>query len=214
MLELSIKALCAYLLGALLGSLVLGRLRGVDIRTLGSGNAGATNALRTQGKWFGAAVLLIDMAKGVIAVKFIPGAVFPGIPTDIALSREWLTLACAAAVILGHVYPVWFGFRGGKGVATVIGVVGALDPRLLSPVLGAWVAVLLLTGYVGLASMLAGAALVVAVFLLEPANVPLITFCCGVEALVVFTHRGNIARMVAGNEHRVRKVWLFRSRAA
>jgi acyl phosphate:glycerol-3-phosphate acyltransferase len=214
MLELGVKTLIAYLLGGLLGSLVLGRLRGVDIRSMGSGNAGATNALRTQGKLFGLLVLLIDLGKGIFAVLYLPGAALPGVAIDPALSREWLTLACGFAVIVGHVYPVWFGFRGGKGVATMIGVMGALEPRLLLPVLLSWFVVLLLTGYVGLASILAGAVVVAFVFLREPANVPLLTFCMSVELFVIYTHRGNIARMLAGKEHRVRRLWLFRSRAA
>lgn len=214
MLELGIKTLIAYLLGGLLGSLVLGILRGVDIRRLGSGNAGATNALRTQGKLFGLSVLLIDLAKGVLAVLYLPGAELPGVAIDPGLSREWLTMACGFAVIVGHVYPVWFGFRGGKGVATMIGVIGAAEPRLLVPLLGSWCAVVLLSGYVGLASVLAGAVLVVIVYLREPGNLPLLTFCSGVELLVIYTHRGNIARMLAGKENRVRRLWLFRSRAA
>jgi glycerol-3-phosphate acyltransferase PlsY len=213
MLELSVKTLLAYLLGALLGSLVLGRLRGVDIRRAGSGNAGATNALRTQGKLFALSVLVIDIGKGVLAVTYLPLASLPGVPMDPEIPRAWLTLACGFAVIVGHVYPVWFGFRGGKGVATMIGVVGALDPRLLLPVLASWFVVLVLTGYVGLASMLTGAALVAFVYLLEPGNVALLCFCVAIEIFVVFTHRGNIARMRAGNEPRVR-LWLFRSRTA
>jgi glycerol-3-phosphate acyltransferase PlsY len=212
MLELGVKSLLAYFIGALLGSLILGRLRGVDIRRLGSGNAGATNAMRTQGKLFGLAVLLIDAGKGVFAVLYLPGAPWPA--ADPAVSREWLTLACALAVILGHVYPVWFSFRGGKGVATMIGVIGALEPRLLLPVCTAWIMVLLLTGYVGLASMLAGAALVAFVYVVEPANQPLLAFCFAVELFVIYTHRANIARMVSGQEHRVQKLWLFRSRTA
>jgi glycerol-3-phosphate acyltransferase PlsY len=133
---------------------------------------------------------------------------------DPEIPRAWLTLACGFAVVVGHVYPVWFGFRGGKGVATMVGVVGALDPRLLIPVIGSWFIVLVLTGYVGLASMLAGAALVVFVYLVEPGNAALLCFCVAIEIFVVFTHRGNIARMRAGNEHRVQRLWLFRSRAA
>ena len=213
MLELSVKVLIAYLIGALLGSLILGRLRGVDIRAMGSGNAGATNALRTQGKAFALAVLLIDAGKGVLAVRWLPLATLPGIGQDPDLSREWLTLACAFTVILGHVYPVWFGFRGGKGAATMIGGAAALDPRLLVPVLLCWFAVLLLTGYVGLATMIAAVALVVAAHLLEPGDVPLLGFCILVAAFVIYTHRSNIARMWTGQENRAR-IWLFRSRAA
>ena len=214
MLELGLKSLIAYFLGTLLGSLILGRLRGVDIRSMGSGNAGATNALRTQGKAFGLFVLIFDIGKGVAAVLWVPTLVIAGVGFNPEVSREWLALACALAVILGHVYPVWHGFRGGKGVATVVGVVGALEPRLLIPLITCWLVVLVLTGYVGLASMTAGAGMIVAVYWLEPGNTPLLTFCVLVTALVIFTHRGNISRMLAGTEHRVRRLWLFRSRAA
>jgi glycerol-3-phosphate acyltransferase PlsY len=212
MLELGLKTLIAYLLGTLLGSMILGRLRGVDIRRMGSGNAGATNALRTQGKGFGLSVLVLDIGKGVLAVLWLPALVLPGVALDADVSRQWLALACGFAVILGHVYPVWFGFRGGKGVATVVGVVGALEPRLLLPLISCWFIVLLLTGYVGLASMLAGVALVVAVYVFDAGDTPLLAFCILITAFVIFTHRANIARMAAGTEHRAR-LWLFRSRA-
>jgi glycerol-3-phosphate acyltransferase PlsY len=112
MLELGVKLLIAYLFGTLLGSLILGRLRGVDIRSMGSGNAGATNALRTQGKLFGFLVLLIDMTKGAVVVWWLPSAVLPDMGIDPEVSREWLTVACGFAVIVGHVYPVWFDFCG------------------------------------------------------------------------------------------------------
>jgi len=214
MLELGVKMLIAYLLGTLLGSLILGRVRGIDIRSMGSGNAGATNALRTQGKLFGMLVLIIDIAKGMVAVRWLPTAVLPAVGIDPALPREWLTLACGLAVIVGHVYPVWFSFRGGKGAATVVGVVAALELRLLVPMLLCWFAVLLLTGYVSLATMLAGAALIAAVYVLEPNNAPLLIFCWLVTAFVIYTHRSNILRMRSGQENRVRRLWLFRSRTA
>ena len=214
MLELGVKLLLAYLLGTVLGSLLLGRLRGVDIRSMGSGNAGATNAMRTQGKWFGLSVLLIDVAKGLVAVWWLPGAVLPGVGIDPDVSRHWLIVACGFTVIVGHVFPVWFGFRGGKGFATMIGVIGAVEPRLLLVLLVAWLVVVMLTGYVGLAAMLSAAALVLAVILFQPDNLPLLFFCVSVAAFVVFTHRSNIARMRSGEESRVRRLWLFRSRAA
>jgi glycerol-3-phosphate acyltransferase PlsY len=212
MLELGIKLLMAYLLGTLLGSLILGRLRGIDIRNMGSGNAGATNAMRTQGKLFGFLVLAIDIAKGMVAVLWLPSAVLPGIGIDSGVSREWLTAACGFAVIVGHVYPVWFEFRGGKGAATVIGVVAAMDLRLLLPMLSSWIIVLLLSGYVGLATMLSTVVLAVVVVVLQPNNVPLCSFCAVVAVFVIFTHRSNIVRMRAGKENRVRRLWLFRPR--
>jgi glycerol-3-phosphate acyltransferase PlsY len=96
----------------------------------------------------------------------------------------------------------------------MIGAIGALEPRLLIPVSVAWFAILVLTGYVGLASMIAGAALVAFVYATQPDHVPLLVFCAAMEIFVIFTHRANIARMVGGKEHRVQKLWLFRSRAA
>jgi glycerol-3-phosphate acyltransferase PlsY len=214
MLELGVKLLIAYLLGTILGSLILGRLRGVDIRSMGSGNAGATNAMRTQGKLFGFMVLLIDIVKGMVAVWWLPVAVLPGIGIDPGVSRGWLTVACGFAVIVGHVYPVWFEFRGGKGAATVVGVVAALELRLLLPLLLSWIIVLLLSGYVGLATMLSTVVLAATVLVLQHQDVPLCTFCVAVAMFVIFTHRSNIARMRAGKENRVRRLWLFRPRAA
>src|SRR5271168_3469844 len=200
MLELGVKLVIAYLLGTALGSLILGMFRGVDIRSMGSGNAGATNALRTQGKLFGFLVLLIDIAKGMVAVWWLPAAALPGVGIDPEVPRAWLAVACGFAVIVGHVYPVWFDFRGGKGVATVVGVIAAIEPRLLLPLLLSWFVVLVLTGYVSLASMLSGAVLVAAAHVLAPDDVPLLSFCAAVTAFVIYTHRGNIARLRAGRE--------------
>ena len=213
MLELALKILIAYMVGGLLGSLILGKLRGVDIRSQGSGNAGATNALRTQGKLFALCVLIVDITKGVWAVRYLPALSLPLVPADPLLLREWLVLACGLAVIVGHVYPVWFGFRGGKGAATVVGVVAAIDPGLLVPMLATWFVVLLLAGYVSLATMLSGAALVVAAALLRQADPSLIGFCAILAAFIVFTHRSNITRLRAGVENRVQRLWLLRPRA-
>ena len=114
----------AYLLGSLNGALLLGRLRGVDIRTQGSGNAGGTNALRTQGPAFALGVVVIDVLKAWIAVRVLGG---PG--------TTWLAVGCGLAAVLGHVYPVFHGFRGGKGVATLLGTLLAVSPLLLGGVL-------------------------------------------------------------------------------
>jgi len=212
MLELGVKLPSKVPSRYAMSSLILGRLRGVDIRSMGSGNAGATNALRTQGKLFGFLVLAIDIAKGMVAVWWLPSAALPGIGIDLNVSREWLAAACGFAVIVGHVYPVWFEFRGGKGAATVIGVFAAMDLRLLLPLLLSWIIVLLLSGYVGLATMLSTVVLAVAVVVVQPNNIPLCTFCAAVAVFVIFTHRSNIVRMRAGKENRVRRLWLFRPR--
>lgn len=214
MLELAVKSLFAYLLGSVLGSLVVGRLRGgVDIRSLGSGNAGGTNALRTQGVVFALWVILIDVGKGVIAAAVLPALALPGLPHDVAVDREWLTMACGAAAVVGHVFPVWYGFRGGKGAATLVGVLLGIDPILLLPVLLVWLVVVMATGYVGLATMLAAIAVPVYLVTLAPGPpLPEIAFALAMAGFVVYTHRANIARMRAGTENRARRLWLLRPR--
>lgn len=212
MLELGIKSLLSYLLGSLMGSLIVGRVHGaVDIRSLGSGNPGGTNALRTQGKMFAFWVVVIDVGKGVLATGWLPHAVLPGVGIDASVAREWLTVGCAAAVILGHVYPLWYGFRGGKGAATLVGVLIGIEPVLLIPVLAVWLVVLLLTGYVGLATICASLALpVYLVASYSPLPPALTTFSILVAMFVIYTHRSNIARMLHGDEHRMRTPWLLR----
>ena len=131
MAELLAKALLAYLLGCLVGSLVIGAVRGVDIRTLGSGNAGATNALRTQGKAVGLTVLVIDLVKGWLATAILAHLTLPLIAPADAAMEAWSVPVCALAVMLGHIYPACFGFRGGKGVATLVGVLLGISGGLL-----------------------------------------------------------------------------------
>ena len=212
MLELGVKTLLAYLLGSVLGSLVMGRLRGVDIREQGSGNAGGTNALRTQGWRFALGVVVIDVVKALIAVGWLPGAALPFVGVDPTLDRQWLAVACAAAVVTGHVYPVWYEFRGGKGMATLIGAVAVLSPASLLPVIGVWLAVVMLTGYVGLGTMLGAASLPVYFALADPSNAACLVFAIAMAAFVAFTHRSNISRMLEGNENRAKRLWLLRPR--
>src|SRR4051812_4888562 len=133
-MEFCVKVLVAYLLGSIVGSLVVGRVRGgVDIRKLGSGNAGSTNALRTQGPMFALWVIVIDVAKGWIAAHVLPSLVFPGNSAPTPAAAEWLPAVCGFAAIIGHVFPVWHGFRGGKGVATLVGAFAGIDLLLLVP---------------------------------------------------------------------------------
>lgn len=212
MLELGVKTLLSYLLGSLVGSLLLGSLKGVDIRTQGSGNAGSTNALRTQGRGFALAVLAIDVGKALLAVGVLPAASLPFTTREPGVDREWLTVACAAAVIIGHVYPVWYEFRGGKGAATLLGAVAMLAPVALLPILGVWLVCVLVTGYVGLGTMLGVASLPLYVALAQPADTPMLTFGIVMAVFVAYTHRGNIRRMMDGNENRAQRLWLLRPR--
>jgi glycerol-3-phosphate acyltransferase PlsY len=199
-----IKVILSYLLGSIVGSLLVGRLRGgVDIRRLGSGNAGGTNALRTQGKGFAFWVMLIDIGKGWLATRVVA-------PFHTTQPYGWLAAVCGIAVMLGHVYPLFYGFRGGKGVATLVGAALGLDPGLLLPMLGTWLVAVILFGFVGLASMLGALALAVAGAMgaWEPRG-PLVAFGVLSALLIAFTHRSNIARMRAGTEPRARRLWLF-----
>ena len=212
MIELLVKGGLSYLLGSIVGSLLIGRFRGVDIRALGSGNAGATNALRTQGKGIAFWVLVIDLAKGWIATQLIAPALLPGIAPAAPRLHAWCVTVCGLAVILGHVYPLWFGFRGGKGVATLVGAVLGIHPWLLLPMVLTWLAAVMLFGFVGLASMLSAFALAVAIALSAGSpRAPLLTFGILIALLIPFTHRANIARMRAGTESRARRLWLFGS---
>jgi glycerol-3-phosphate acyltransferase PlsY len=212
-IELLVKGGLSYLLGSIVGSLVIGRFRGVDIRALGSGNAGATNALRTQGKRIAFWVLVIDLAKGWIATHLIAPALLPGIAPAAPALHAWCVTVCGLAVILGHVYPLWFGFRGGKGVATLVGAVLGIHPWLLLPMVLTWLAAVMLFGFVGLASMLSAFALAIAIALSAGnPRAPLLTFGILIALLILFTHRANIARMSAGTESRARRLWLFGSR--
>jgi acyl phosphate:glycerol-3-phosphate acyltransferase len=215
MIELLLKAGASYLLGSIVGSLLLAHLTGgVDIRTLGSGNAGATNALRTRGKKFALWVLLIDLGKGWIATGRIAPAPFAlaGVAPVPGL-HEWCVPVCGIAVMLGHVYPLWFGFRGGKGVATLVGAVLGISAWLLVPMILTWLIAVMLFGFVGLASILGALALALALTIaVRNLGVPLLTFGVAAALLTLFTHRSNLGRMRAGTESRAQRLWLLRPR--
>lgn len=211
MLELGSKFLLSYFIGSIMGAMVMGWLRGgIDIRTMGSGNAGGTNALRTQGLLFALGVVIIDVGKGVVAAGVVPGLDMPLIGTDPNISRTWLTLCCAAASVVGHVWPIWHGFRGGKGAGTYIGTLMIIAPWLIVPTLIVWAIMLVLFGYVGLATMSAAtaSALYVALTRLPDAQ-PLFIYCLVLAGFIIFCHRSNIARMRAGTEFKNHKVMIF-----
>lgn len=206
-----LAATLGYLLGSLSGSLLLGRLQGIDIRTEGSGNAGGTNALRTRGWRFALAVVAIDIGKGVLAVGLTLTLAVHLAP---ALNATLLASVAGFAAIVGHVYPVFFGFRGGKGAGTAVGVVAVLAPWAIAPMFGLWLLTVLATGYVGLATVLAGLILVPAMWWLGPDPLPnaLAGFALATAALIVFTHRSNLARLRAGTENRFDKARILRRR--
>jgi glycerol-3-phosphate acyltransferase PlsY len=212
LLELGLKTLIAYLLGSLMGALLVGAAQGVDIREQGSGNAGGTNALRTQGIWFAAATVVIDVGKGWLAAGWLPGLEIPGIAADPAVARGWLTAACAAGAVTGHVWPLFHEFRGGKGGATFVGTLLALAPMIVIIVLAVWFVVVMLTGLVGLATMTAAVSVPVAIWMLGPEGTPLLSLAIAMAALIVFAHRSNIGRMNAGTEPRMNRLWLLRPR--
>ena len=201
MLNILLRLLLSYLLGSVSGAMVMGKIKGVDIRASGSGNAGGTNAFRTQGVVFGLLVLLIDVIKGALAVGWVSGT--GGEP-------GWLAIGCGVACVLGHVYPVFFGFKGGKGAGTLIGVLAVLSPAAILAVLPVWVVVLIVTGYVGLSTILAGVTYPVIVWCYLPdVGLPLGYFSLAMAAFLLFTHRSNVVRMWQGNENRFEKARLF-----
>lgn len=211
MLELAIKFLLSYFLGSIMGSMVMGKIRGgIDIRTMGSGNAGGTNALRTQGLSFALGVMVIDVGKGVIGTGIVPGIDLPVVGVSPDVSREWLTLCCAAASVIGHVWPMWHQFRGGKGAATLVGTLIVLAPFLLLPVLAVWVVVLVLSGFVGLSTIVAGfSAPVVLALVRLPDDQPIFIYCTVMAMYIVFSHRSNLRRMLSGNETKLRRAMIF-----
>lgn len=215
-LELGVKFLISYFIGSMMGAMIIGKLRGgVDIRTMGSGNAGGTNALRTQGFLFALGVVIVDIGKGAVAAGLVPGLDIPFVGTDPEISRTWLTLCCAAAAVMGHVWPIYHGFKGGKGGATLIGAMFILGPELIPVALLVFVAVLTVTGFVGLATMSAATSLPVWLAVMRlPADQPLFIFSVVMALFIVYCHRSNIQRMRDGNENRNTRVMLFAKAAS
>jgi glycerol-3-phosphate acyltransferase PlsY len=212
MLELGVKFLISYFIGSLMGAMIVGKLRGgVDIRTMGSGNAGGTNALRTQGVFFALCVVVIDIGKGVIGAGLVPELNVPFVVEDPMLSRTWLTICCATAAVLGHVWPIYHGFKGGKGAGTFVGTLVILGPQLIIGVLIVWAWVLVLTGLVGLATMSAAAALPIYLgVMVLPEGQPVFIYTVVMAMLIIFWHRSNIQRMRDGTEHRNTRLMIFR----
>ena len=196
--------LVAYLIGSLSGSVMLGRMRGVDIRTLGSGNAGGTNAFRTQGWKFALGVALIDVGKGLLATWIAQRWAPLGAPLSVTAHGY---LAAGLAVV-GHVWPLWHGFRGGKGAATLIGGLLVLWPWSLPLLLLVWGGVLVTTGYVGLSTILAVASLPLWAWM-SNAEPHRMWFAIAAALFITFTHRSNLQRLLDGTESKFARARLL-----
>lgn len=199
-----VALLLSYLLGSIPFGLLAGWIAGKDIRREGSGNIGATNVYRVCGPKFGIPVLLLDGLKG-----FIPPMAMLGTASDSRVG--WAVVLCGLAAILGHTFPVWLGFRGGKGVATSVGALLAILPSAAILVaMAVFLLVVLLTRYVSLGSMVGGVALVIAHLALLHAkgisawsseSLPQTILVIFLSLLVIFRHRANIIRILEGTEH-------------
>ena len=193
-----------YFLGSIPTGYLVARARGVDIRTVGSGNIGATNVFRILGKTAGVFVLLVDALKGFLACWLLVrlGAQLSGAGEISAAQREALQLTAGLAAILGHNYTCWLRFKGGKGIATTAGVLLALVPVALAILLAIWGVVFGLSRYVSLASISAAAALPLVVWLTGGSPV-LIGITGAIGALAIYKHKANLQRLLAGTENRV-----------
>ena len=192
-------AAISYLAGAIPFGLIVARARGVDIRRVGSGNIGATNVFRCVGRTWGLLTFALDFLKG-----FLPAFILP------AVARRWapeapvgfLPLLCGCMAVIGHTWPVYLKFRGGKGMATGAGALLGIAPAVMLIGIIAWIAVFLVTRYVSVASILAALAIVAASWLLADGHLAVPAALTAMGAIVIWRHRSNIARLRAGTEHR------------
>ncbi len=195
-----LAALISYVLGSVPTGYLAGRARGIDIRAAGSGNIGATNAFRVLGKTAGTTVLALDVFKGFAAARWVPllamlicGATAP---------REALALVAGVGAILGHNFPCWLKFKGGKGIATSGGVVLAWAPLACLTALALWAILVLTTKYVSVASIAAALILPFAVWYWK-GSLTMTAVMGGLSALAIYKHKGNIRRLLNGTENRM-----------
>lgn len=206
-MTIAILIVLAYLLGSIPTAVWISKgYFGVDIRELGSGNAGATNTFRTLGSKAGSVVMLIDMLKGFLAVKL-------SLISSFDLGSEQLVnlqVVLGLAAVVGHIFPIWADFRGGKGIATLFGMILSIQPLVAVSLVGVFVLMLFLTRYVSLSSISASIAFpVLIVFIFRAPELSYRVFAIATACLVVLTHHKNIGRLLHGNES---KVPFFRKR--
>lgn len=203
-MNIALLAIVSYLLGAIPFGLLIGKARGIDIRTVGSKNIGATNVLRTVGKPWGILTFLLDALKG-----FVPAFVFPILGNRFGAhfqSFEIAALIGGAAAIIGHNFPIYLGFKGGKGVATSAGVLLGIAPLAAAVGLALWALIFFATRYVSLASILAALSVPVVGWLYyRDAQMVIPIALTLLAALIVVRHRANIQRLLTGTENRFKK---------
>ncbi len=221
MLSVAIIAVLSYLVGSFPTAIIVARkVRGIDIRQHGSGNAGGTNVFRVLGWRAGVFVIVIDMAKGLIATMLIARLMYGPIPFENRTPFDDFTVVqiiAGCAAILGHVWTLFAGFRGGKGIATAGGMLIGIAPVEVAVAAGIFTVVLLISHYVSLGSLSAAAAFPLTMFFRENVFMvdiqgynTLIFFSIAISLLIFHTHRANIGRLLKGTENRIAAIRLSR----
>jgi acyl phosphate:glycerol-3-phosphate acyltransferase len=223
MIPVSIIAIISYLLGSIPTSIIVARkARGIDIRQHGSGNAGGTNVIRVLGWKAGVFVILLDIAKGMVATMLVARLMEGPLPFSNATPFDDFTVVqiiAGCSAILGHIWTVFAGFKGGKGIATAGGMLIGIAPVEVAVSFGVFAIVFLLTHYVSLGSLSAAVAFPLTMFFRENVFLvdvrgygTLIFFAIGISLLIIYTHRANISRLLAGTENRIHSDRLFRKK--
>lgn len=212
-IQLLLLLLLSYITGSIPTSIILGKIvKGIDIREHGSGNAGGTNVFRVLGWKPALVVVVIDIFKGWLPPAIYATILFQGQPiTNIGIVQ----ILCGFATVLGHTYTIFAGFRGGKGIGTLAGMLLALFPIALPLCIIVFIITLILTGYVSLSSILATVALpiillVLSIFGIQQSTSSLLIFALLVPLFAIFTHRSNIVRLRDGTENRFEKAMIFK----
>jgi len=207
MLPLLITGFASYLIGSIPAGYIAGRIVGIDIRTVGSGNIGATNVTRVLGKRYGYPVFIVDFLKGFAAVGM--SIMIAKRAQPVSIPSELFGVVGAVACVLGHSFPVWLGFKGGKGVAASAGALFGLMPFVALIAVAVWLVIFYLTRYVSVASMTAALAVPIAIlsmmFLGQTGGTALLYFSICLAAVVIVRHRSNLSRLVRGTEPRFKR---------
>ena len=207
MLPLLIAGFASYLIGSIPAGYIAGRIAGIDIRTVGSGNIGATNVTRFLGKRYGYPVFIVDFLKGFAAVGM--SIMIAKRAQPVLIPSELFGVVGAVACVLGHSFPVWLGFKGGKGVAASAGALFGLMPFVALIAVAVWLIIFYLTRYVSVASMTAALAVPVTIltmmFLGQTGGTALLYFSICLAAVVIVRHRSNLSRLVRGTEPRFKR---------